>query len=256
MEQMIQSAALYCKCEHEGYVSLEWLEGALQLLRSNGLRPREYTVTETPACPEGSYVFRNDDPRLQAAARSGVLRDLYLYCHPQKRRGLIFDWDGVATVRLSSGYVHIGIPESCGVTLSELLRQSYFLARPLASWGYGIAYLRLSSRAPGMYAIGIIGGHPPYPDVTRKDRDRISCWSREFDGRCRHLRGLFRDVYPANLLSSLHVNASVGRGKTLLTSGWGEFARLDEAMWLWTVPEGDIPTIRAALERADLIICP
>src|SRR5271157_4641716 len=147
MEQLIHSAALYCERDREGHVSVQWLEGALQLLRSHGLHVREYSVTETPVCSEGSYAFRENDSRLLAALRSGALRDLFLYCHPEERRDLVFDWDGTATIRLSSGYVHVGLPATSGVRLDELLQQTYALARPLGSWPYGTAYSRSSSKA-------------------------------------------------------------------------------------------------------------
>lgn len=255
MKQLIHSAALYCEPEREGHVSVEWLEGALQLLRSNGLHVREYGLGETPVYPEGSYPFR-DGSQVLAAVRTGALRYLELYCHPEKRRHLIADWDGTATVSFSHGYVHIGLPASSRVSLAALLRQTYALAVPLAPWAYGIAFSRSSSKDPGMYALGIIGGDYPYPDESQEDLDRVSCWDHELTGRRRHLKGRLRDVYPANLLSSAHVNARVGKDKTLLTSGWGEFTQLDDVMWLWTVPGEDIATVRAALIRSKLLICP
>jgi hypothetical protein len=52
------------------------------------------------------------------------------------------------------------------------------------------------------------------------------------------------------------VNARVGKDKTLLTAGWGEFTQIDDAMWLWTVREEELAQVRAALRRARLLICP
>jgi hypothetical protein len=255
MKQLIHSAALYCEREREGHVSVEWLEGALQLLRSHGLHVREYGLGETPVCSEGLYPFR-DGSEVLAAVRTGVLRYLELYCHPENRQGLIADWDGVAIIAFSRGYAFVGIPATGGVSLDDLLRQTYALARPLAPWAYGIGYSRSSSKAPDMYAVGVIGGDFPYPDETQEDLDRISYWSNELMDRRRHLKGRLRDVYPANLLSTKHVNARVGNDKTLLTAGWGEFTKIDDAMWLWTVPDEDIANVRAALRRARLLICP
>jgi hypothetical protein len=255
MEQLIHSAALYCEPNHEGHVSIAWVEGAVHLLRSHGLQVREYGVGETPVCSLGAYAFRDNDPQLLAAVRSGVLRDLELYCHPRNRRDLLADWDGTASVSFSRGYVHVGLPASSGVSLASLLRQTYALARPLAPWPYGIAYPRFSSKAPDMYALGIIGGDFPYPDVSREDLDRIGCWYHERMGRRRYLKGRLRDVYSANLLSAKHVRARVGKDKTLLTAGWGEFTQLDDAMWLWTVAEDDIPEVRAALRGTKLLLC-
>ncbi|WP_143393164.1 hypothetical protein [Fimbriiglobus ruber] len=255
MDQLIYSVALYCEREREGSVSEAWLDGVLELLASHGLYVREYSVTETPVCEEGDYAFQPNDPRLLAAVRSGVLRDLFLYCHPQERRGLVFDWNGCAAITLSSGEVFMGLPATSGVRLDELLRQTYALARPFGSWPYGIAYSRSSSMAPSMYAYGFIGG-AAYMNVTRGERDRISCWRNELMERRSHLEGRLRDVYPANLLSAIHTNARVGEDRTLLNAGWGEFTEIDDKVWLWTVPEEDISEVRAVLIQANLLICP
>jgi hypothetical protein len=148
----------------------------------------------------------------------------------------------------------------CGIKLDELLRRAHAVAKGIAPWRYGIAYLRSSLLAPCMYAIGIGGGvHSALSKESEEDRERNGAWFRELldsDEGCRHLTGHFRDVYPANLLSTAHVNARVGRSRTLLTAGWGTFTPIDEGLWIWTVPEKDIPKARTALIRAELMICP
>jgi hypothetical protein len=257
MEQVILSAALYCEREHAMHVSEEWLDGALRLLRSHGLQVRECCLGRTPVCREGRYAL-GDGSRARAAVRTGVLRYLELYCHPSQRRHILADWDGLAYVTFSRGYVYVGLPASSGVGHGELLRQTYALARHLGPWPYGIAYSRSSSLGPCMYGIGVISGcYPALWDVSPEEEDRISCWNHELTltGRRRHLKGRLRDVYPANLLSAKHVRARLGNGKTLLTSGWGEFTRLDNRTWLWTVPEDDIPKVREALGPTKLLLC-
>src|SRR5260370_252879 len=239
MEQLIQSAALYGEADGKGHVPVEWLDGALDLLRSCGLHVREYGVVDNPVCPEGMYPFRGDDPQLASAIRTGSLRSLELYCHSRKRRNLLFDWEGVVSIDLSESDIHVGLPATCVLTLDELLRRTYALAKPLASWRYGIGYFRSSRKAPSLYAAGILGGSLyPDPGETEKDRERIGCWYREllFASRRRHLKGHFRDVYPANLLSAEHVQARLGGGKTLLTSGLGRLTPVDQGLWICPLP--------------------
>ena len=131
--------------------------------------------------------------------------------------------------------------------------------KPVTTWGYGIGYSRSALKAPCMYAVDIHGGvlHPD-PNEPREERERIGCWYREllFASRRRHLKGYFRDVYPANLLSTAHVNAPLGESKTLLTAGWGRFTPIDEGLWIWAVADEDIPKARAALHQAGLLLCP
>ncbi len=258
MEQLTHSAALYCDPEPKGHVSLAWLDGALTLLRSHGLRVREYSLGDNPVCSAGSYAFRDNDPQLLAAIQTGSLRFLDLYCHSKKRRHLLMNWEGVATISLPKSYVHVGVLATSGLSVEELLRRSYALAKPFGPWRYGIGYARSAQKAPCMYALGIGGGaRYPDPTETEEDRERIGCWYREllFASRRRHLHGYFRDVYPANLLSAKHVKALVGKNKKLLTAGLGELTPLDEEMWLWTVPEEEIPKARVALKRAKRLLC-
>jgi hypothetical protein len=259
VEQLIQSAALYCQRDTEGHLSIEWLDGVIQLLTSHALPVREYGVERNPVCRGGLYSFREENRQLYAALRTGKLRSLELYCHTQERRDLVFDWEGNANIDLGDGYVHVGLPVSSGLSADELLRQTYLLARSSAAWRYGIAYRRSSELAPSLFAVGFQGGRGVIGSgEAQEESERIGCWFREllFPEDRRHLRGYFRDVYPANLLSAEHVNARLGRKKTLRTAGWGTFTPLDEGHWLWTLPEEDIPPARAALVQAGFLICP
>jgi hypothetical protein len=257
MEQVIHSAALYCERDISARVSLRWFDNAMSLLTSYGQRIREYSVADNPVLPAGSYPFQENDPQLTQALRSGALSCLYLYCHTKKRRHLLFDWEAVAILNLSEGYAHFGLPATCGMNLHDLLARAHALANLSAPWRYGIAYSRSALRAPSLYAVGILGG-AAYPDPNESDeeRDRVACWDQELHCRCRHLRGHFRDVYPVNLLSTEHVNTLIGETKTLLTAGWGRFTQIDDGIWIWTVPDEDIPKARAALLRANVLLCP
>jgi hypothetical protein len=257
MEQVINSAALYCQESAEGHVPIEWLEGALNLFDSYNVRVREYGVAENPVCPAGVYSFPATERQLRAAVQTGTLRYLELYHHTHQQRESVTDWEGLAIVNFSQGYAYLGLPTGCGARLDDLIRRTHSLVRNLSSWGYGIGYSRPGTKAPSLYAVGVLGGSSfPYPDETDEDLDRVACWDHELHGARRHLKDRLRDVYPANLLSTAHVNARVGKNKTLLTAGWGNFTQLDVAMWLWTVPDDDIATVRAELRLAGLLLCP
>jgi hypothetical protein len=256
MEQLIHSAALYGRRGSPGHVSLKWLEGTVDLLRSFGLRVREYGISANRVCAEGTYAFQDNNPELHAALHTESVRSLELYCHSRKRRDLLMDWEGAAILDFAEGDAQVAVPASRCMRLDDLLRRTYTLAKPLALWKYGIGYARSSLKAPALYAVGIAGGAGYYDTYDPEDNKRIGCWFRELLFARRHLEGYFRDVYPANLLSVEHVNAQIGKNKTLLTAGWGEFTQIDDAMWLWTVPDKDIPKARAALRRARLLICP
>jgi hypothetical protein len=205
----------------------------------------------------GPKIFENNDPSLFNAAKHGSLRTVDVLCHSRKKKGLLMNWEGAATMNLLEGYAHLGLPAHYGVSLGELLRRTFTMAKSIAPWGYGIGYSRSSLKAPCMYAVGVGGGSlESHLNETEEERERIGCWYREMRYHRHHLEGHLRDVYPANLLSNEHVNARVGQNKTLLTAGWGEFATIDDGLWIWTVPDEVIPKARDALVRAKVLLCP
>ncbi len=257
MQQLIDSAALYCEPDVPGHVSMAWLEGVFDFFRLHGLRVREYGISGTSVCAEGSYEYRDQDLRLHAAVRTDTVRYLELYCHSQQRGDLVFDWEAAASVSLSKGDAHLGLPASIGVNHDDLLQQTYALAMSLTAWRYGIAYRLPTLRAPSFYAVGICSLPLSIdPDFSEEDEERVGCWQDELLFYRRHLNGFFRDVYPANLLSAAHVNAPLGDKDTLLTAGLGKLTLLEDGLWLWTVSEEDLPKARSALHRAGLLLCP
>ncbi len=141
------------------------------------------------------------------------------------------------------------------------MRVLYAASRSIGGWVYGTGYLHPLDRGPGWYALGMVGPTigPILPHSERLEdslpyKKRVGQWFREMAGPKRYLSGWFRDVYPANALSERHVNAVVNE-KPLLHSGIGTFSQLGDGMWLWEVPEADIPTARELLRAAGLLIC-
>ena len=81
----------------------------------------------------------------------------------------------------------------------------------------------------------------------------VNRWMREFVSDRRFLRGWFRDVYQANILSKDHLAASIpGRG-TFENWGLGQLTRLDETSWFWEVPEAEFAAARQALSAAGVL---
>jgi len=102
---------------------------------------------------------------------------------------------------------------------------------------------------------GLLGG-PPRIEDTYEFKKRKTLWWRELYGGRRHLSGMFREVYEANLLSEAHVHGQLRNGTSLLQSGLGAFEELDPGLWLWEVPREQIPLTHDALAESGLLICP
>jgi hypothetical protein len=184
-----------------------------------------------------------------------------LNAHHLENEGLSLSWQASANIDLVKGDAYVGVPHTPDDQAPEILRYLYSASKSMTQWRYGITYTHSSWRAPALYAIGMGGGSGPVDNVQRiEDTDefnnRLSAWWREYTGKRRHLRGLFRDVYPANLLSEKHVQAQLRDARSLLQSGLGIFEQLDPGIWLWQVPSKQIPVARAVLVEAGLLICP
>ncbi len=79
------------------------------------------------------------------------------------------------------------------------------------------------------------------------------------DERAFDLRGVFRDVYPYNILSPEHLKQRIGgkclRDWILESSHWGELNTIIEnELYLWTVNEDNFPAVRESMIRERLLV--
>lgn len=122
---------------------------------------------------------------------------------------------------------------------------------------YGFAYKMPLSDEPACYAAGI--GRSSLADFRELLRQRSQgiarqktaedLWRDELFGKKRHLTGLFRDAYPASMLSEAHVRAA-----ELVSQPIGKLTALDESRWLWVLSRDEIPAARAMLENKKLLV--
>jgi hypothetical protein len=93
-----------------------------------------------------------------------------------------------------------------------------------------------------------------------KEEDKIACWNHQYympDGRYR--TGHLRDIYPLNILSSIHLQEKI-LNQSL--ENWikssplhGDLKPLTDKLWSWWVPQENIASITQALKDTGLIIC-
>jgi hypothetical protein len=232
---------------------------ALAFLAGRGLPVREYQINATPTADLPGCPWPNERDRLFREVESGHVYDLGLHAHLTPKLLPWEHWHGRVFVEPNASFVYLGLPAGSGVALAELLRAADRLAAELApaSFRYGIAYLYPTSDDPLAYAIGDEPSrwYDPRWRLPYVNRPQVQKWRHHFHRNQSYLRGSFRDVYPANLLSEAHVRAALPVGKTLESLGIGRLTLLEPGKWLWEVPNDEVPHAQAVLRQAGLLIC-
>jgi hypothetical protein len=139
-----------------------------------------------------------------------------------------------------------------------LLKRACEMSKGLFDVRYGFAYTMPLDDRPSGYASGSRpfrladfrrlmqyragGGEPPL--------DADDLWHDELGDKCRHLTGMFRAAYPANVLCDAHVQAA-----DLASARLGQLSRLDDTLWLWELAPEEIVPANAWLESKRVLVC-
>lgn len=129
------------------------------------------------------------------------------------------------------------------------------LAKDLSSFfksNYAIGFQRHNDKGPSCYAMGVIynGG---YSDI---ENAVIAKWLYGYPKE--YNPGDLRDVYPLNFISQAHLERQV-EGKSFkqwieLSPHHGTLESVTDTLWMWSLNEGDISSVREALKNADLLV--
>jgi len=123
---------------------------------------------------------------------------------------------------------------------------------------YGIGYQREFTKGPDWYVSGIIEGIKRTPENNR-EREQIGCWFKKYAVNNRYKTGLFRDIYPFNILTSSHLvqkvqNQSLGNW-IRQNPGHGNLAQVTNHHWLWSLAPTQIPDAQESLQKSGLLLC-
>jgi hypothetical protein len=194
---------------------------------------------------------------LSAALRNGNIHDIQLDS-PRPKSNSRGDWRINISVSLITGILHIGIDEQYVHNSTALLRRASEIAKRLFNIRYGIAYKMPLAHKPDCYASGNTKRHTSITEVLDEFRARHEgsykktaddLWSDELSGQRRHLTGLFRGAYPANILSEAHV-----RSAALMSRGIGKLTEFDNSLWLWELSGEEIPVAQSILESRGVLV--
>jgi hypothetical protein len=255
MNCLITSAALYYSTQEIGSVPVEWFEGVSSFLAAKGL-PVQIFVAEAEGFDfEKHYELAKDGQKLVRALRDGKVHDLSLYSVPSEYEIVEEECVAEAVLGYNSGDFFLGVNHEVMESAALLLEGALSLAGGLPPIRYGIGYYRPQSKGPSPYALGCGTSGDPFD----AEGERLGAWLSERWGQARHLTGMFRGAYPANILSDEHVEALLKsdiaeREATLREVGLGSLKPLKQGLWLWELTEDEIPQAEALLQLSGLII--
>jgi hypothetical protein len=266
------SAALYFDRTERASIPLLWFERARDVFTDFDLSPILFTANDNEdfllddcylLASKGHDIVlwnetipgRNDD--LIAALGDGKIDDLCLDV-PRNDARTRSAWHANVSISLVTGICHIGLDIRLISDVTELIRRAVELVCDLFAIRYGIAYQMPLAQYPDCYASGSSGGSSlsealwmiqHRDEWERRTKTPDELWSEELMGERRHLTGLFRGAYPANILSEAHV-----RSAALLSRGIGKLTELENSLWLWELTDSEIPEAQRMLESRGVLV--
>lgn len=267
--QITTSAALYFDRAQFQAVPIGWFERVRELFVEHDLAPILFTAGGGDFEVDNCYVL-SDDLAIQLwgedlparanelinALHAGTICSLGL---DSPRCGAVNRDDSYLRTRIGAtfGLFYCGMDEDLVSSPAGLLRRAYAILDGLVSIGYGYAYSRPLDQRPESYASGhrassfsealYVLRHRD--EVARRPKTADELWSEELTGQKRHLHGLFRDAYPASLLSKAHIDAA-----RLSTSGIGTLSEVSQTLWQWELTDEEVPVAHRMLMGAGLLI--
>jgi hypothetical protein len=261
------SAALYF--DGVSAVPSEWFVNVRRFFAEQELQPILFTADGGGFVPDDCFLF--DDAgrdlriwgeviparakELETAIQAGELLSLTLDV-PSENGSDREDWTACASFA-PEGVFYLGAEAHLLSNPVDALRRAIDIVAGAFEIRYGIAYQRNLADFPSGYAHGFV--NTTFEELRAMIRNRGAwnsrqkrpdeLWCDEIIGPKRHLVGLFRGAYPANILSEVHVQAADLRAHPI-----GTLSAIDTQLWLWELTPTEVPVAEAMLEAKKLLV--
>jgi hypothetical protein len=248
---IVSSAALFFDPCPATVCSSGWLDGILEFGRLCGLHFDLADASGQGLASETAVPWLTISEKVRVGLESGTISRLDLFASLPNYKQIAFGWSGCVSLDFARGVFYIGADARKAPRLADLLQRSYSF---VVSFGikYGFAYSRSPNLGPFLYAVGMIAGLD-YSSEDEDEANSIAAWRNEMNDRRRYLRGSFRGVYPASVLSSAHVHEILD-DSALREVGTGSLQKLDESCYLWVVESTEVQKMEELLHRKGLLI--
>ncbi len=226
-----------------------------------GLGPDKLAVTGTGFSGRPGS-FQRIHPRLQRTGISNV-EGISIYRMTPGGKIPVSDWEATADLDLrEESYFTFGVRKTFLNFEDTLLTEFAHTICEKLQPCYGIGYARAHSLGPVLYAVGLNKYRSPDPSPEiEKERDaeglRISRWGYNAIPNEVYKKGILRDVYPWNFLTSYQLDGNV-EGKRL--EEWikadpsrGTLKEIDERVKLWEVSDNQRQAVFDTLKAENLI---
>lgn len=252
-------------------VNPTWLDRIVETLGEHSLSPILFTASGGGFELDDCHLFGQTSERLAlwgeeinshrdaliASLKRGEVVDLTLDvpCATAMDRS---EWRALASASSTTQELVLGFEENLVSGPSAVLRQLLEVAHDLVDVHYGFAYSMPLADNPECYASGI-GRATTLADFRTWLRQRSEgtlppksddeLWHDELNEDRRHLTGLFRGAYPANLLSEAHLKSA-----DLRRAGLGKLSAVGGSLWLWELIPAEIPQAESWLEDKEALV--
>ena len=270
IKNMTHTAALFYKSPNRTAVPLKWLERASELFGEYRLSPILFTADGSGFVGDDCFILGPQDAEhvrwgeLLRARRSDLVEALrcqsVFSLHmdvPLTDAEDRAEWRALASTSSFSQEIVLGFNEDLVPDPASALRRAFRMAQDLFEIHYGFGYTMPLEDIPDCYASGI--ARSTFNDFREWLRQRSSGslppksadeqWHDELCGEKRHLTGLFRGAYSANLLSESHV-----QGADLQAAGLGVLSDIGPSLWLWELSPTEIPQAESWLETKGVLV--
>ncbi len=268
--ELVTSAVLYCVTQQGNSVPTLWLTRARALFDEFQLSPILFTASGGQFTYDDSYFIDGGaseltlwgeqlaagDEQLLIELAGGNIESLGIDT-PRPDATDRSDWIADLSISMLDGTCYLGADNHLIPHLSTALKRACEIIEGTSEVRYGIAYQSRLAERPASYAHGYV--NRTVEEVREMIRNRAAwgsrpkspdeLWCDEINGRKRHLSGLFRGAYPANVLSEAHVIAADLRSNPI-----GRLSAINGFLWLWELSPTEIPVAETMLEAKKLLV--
>lgn len=168
----------------------------------------------------------------------------------------LWDWCVTCEVVSQEPCVLFGCRSSIAGLADSQLRSMAEFVLSATDAHYGIGFRRDIAKGPTLYAVGIAQGLNPWGTELLEVKS-VSQWEKYgLPSRCFDL-GFIRDIYPLNYLNHKQMSRMVFKVPLIdwirADSERGKVERIADGLSLWTVPDANIESVRAALTGSGLL---
>jgi len=269
---VITSTALFYPAGSDDPIPYAWYERALGVFEEFKLSPIMFTAGGGPFELDDCYlledglgeIYRWGDPVPIRRARSSLVKSLKArqltsvgLDTPRADSQYRSEWRANIDASSFYGEAYVGIDQDLISSPVALMWRACEMAHDLFPVRYGFSYQMPLRDLPDCYSSG--SGRTTLADALYIIRHRREWenrtlgpdekWKKELSDGKRHLQHHFRGAYPANLLSTDHVNKA-----DLINSPIGKLSQFNDELWIWELSDSERSEAEARLRAKNALI--